>query len=153
MMRGRPRKPEPLKAEEGFRGHRTRAELFARLGAASEATKGRPPLPAALRTTKADDPQTRQRLKWAREHWSYLLEELEREGRLYQMDGGVLSSMALLFAGVIESGRAGDWNNAEKISAKYLQCADRVGLHAAARSKLPQQAKPAISALESDLCA
>lgn len=152
-MRGRPRKPESLKAAEGYRSHTTRAELFSRLQSATEAVRGRPDLPLSFRASKADEPRTKALKTRARHYWSLMLDDLEREGRLYLMDAPFISAAAqtrALMDFAFEQLADAAHNN---LGQAYRQYCDRLGLNPSSRSKLPQQAKPAVSALDSALCA
>lgn len=153
MLRGRPRKPEAVKAGEGHRSHVTRAELFARLETGADATHGRPDLPLAFEISEADEPHTQALKQRAQHYWSIMLEDLEREGRLCVMDGPIISAAAQTQALMDKAFDEGDSRRFTELSQAYRQFADRLGLNPASRSKLPTQTKPTVSALDSALCA
>ncbi len=152
MLRGRPRKPEAVKAAEGQRSHFTRADLFKRLESATEAVKGRPEMPLAFEPSEADESQTIALKQRAQHYWSIMLDDLEREGRLYVMDGPILQAAAQTQAMMDIAFAEGRSKVFAELSQSYRQFADRLGLNPASRSKLPAQAKPQVDPLEAAMC-
>lgn len=165
-MTGRPPTPEKLKAIEGHRGHRTRAELQARLVAATEVDRGRPPFPPELTWSESDEPaldapvaeirealERRRRIDTASAHWEYLCDELMAAGLLAKLDQGSLLAACLAFALMGECGRRGDLKGYDMAAARYCQLADRMGLNESARARMPREKKSADKNLEDAMCA
>jgi len=150
---GRPRKPDALKAIEGNRGHRTRAELLRERETAITSSRGCPPMPAALEDRPEDEDATRIILASAREHWEYLCDVLSKDNLLGQADQGVLTSACLAFAAMAEAGRSGAMKTYLAAAAEYRSLADRMGMNEAARARLPKKPESNVDPLEATLCA
>lgn len=125
-MRGRPRKPIPIRAAEGDTQKKGSRKHAAIMEAALEAKRGMPECPPGM------DPV-------AKRHWQYLADGLHREGLLAEIDGGSLVTAATAYSAMIATHKAKDYVAWEKASGRYMQIADRLGLHESARAKFTKK--------------
>ena len=152
-MTGRPPIPIAQKRLQGDTRQRGANKHADSLAGAFEARPGRPPLPECFRfratpaisgerptaatERKRLDTERRVRLSTARKHWLYLADQLESEKKLTMLDEGMLTGLALDYALMVEAGRDGDVGAFTKLKQRYMQAADRMGLNASARARLP----------------
>lgn len=150
-MAGRPPKPLELKRRDGDTRKIGAQKHEARLAAAFNAPRGRPDFPASLKARKTDTLQTRVLLRQAKAHWEFLADQLGAAGMLAELDEGMLTAAALLYANMAEAGRQGKDRELTQLVQRYMQLGDRMGLSESARSKLPK-AKTAEDDMELALC-
>ncbi|HWJ41006.1 MAG TPA: hypothetical protein VNT29_07725 [Candidatus Limnocylindrales bacterium] len=108
-----------------------------------EPRRGRPKFPAGLRFRPiagegASVASARKsRLALARAHWKSVADQLEAEGKLFLVDEGVLTGLAMSYALMIETGQEGDVKLYKEVSQRYMQLTDRMGLNESARVRIP----------------
>lgn len=153
-MAGRPRKTLQERRRQGDTGQRGARRFAEAVEAAYEPRRGCPPFPSALEFSAAcksrhPDPEIRkiedavmvERLRLAKEHWLYLAKELETEGKLAMLDGGMLTAVTLNFAMMVEAARDGESAIFARLHSQYIASADRMGLNERARASLPGSPK------------
>lgn len=145
MPSGRPRKPILLAARDGDTRKMGRKKFEAHIAAAHIAERGIPAMPSILRARKGDSDAVKARLKIAREHWLYVAKSLDGQGMMAKCDEGMLTSLALAYAQMVEAGRAGAVRLYTSLHEGYLKSANAMGLNESARARIPKGA-PALSA-------
>ena len=125
-MAGRPKKPTPIRAIDGDTRKEGSKKHKAGIEAAFEADRGMPDCPTGMD-------------KIAEDHWRYLAEGLHREGLLAKIDGGSLVTAATAYSAMITTAKAKHYNSWDKAAQRYMQIADRLGLHESARAKFTKR--------------
>lgn len=151
-MAGRPAKPILLKKLHGDTrkiGARKHKELIDR---ALGSRRGAPPypdelLPREMPPELAVNAQMRRafevteaRRAVARQHYDFLVEQLGIDEMLCPLDRGLLVSAAWTYALAQEAAEDGSVNKYAELQKIYVQMADRLGLNALSRSKMPKAA-------------
>lgn len=149
-MAGRPRKPVLVAKQDGDTRKRGANKHAALIAEACIAQRGIPDCPS-FAASSDDPPETRRRLKVAKEHWQYLAGELSREGMLSTADEGMLTQAAMIYALAWEAFREGHHAAHNAHTKAYMQIANLMGLNESARAKFPAK-KPAMDDLEAALC-
>ena len=143
-MRGRIPAPIQIKRARGDT-KKIGAKKFAKqTAAAMEARVGRPECPPGLDSI-------------AKKHWEYLADQLQLEGLLTKLDQGMLTAAAVVFSALKRAApdpkakKPHDHRAIADLTQRYMQLADRMGLNASARARLPKQEKK-VNTLEDALC-
>jgi hypothetical protein len=164
MLSGRPPLPMAVKQANGNTRKLSKAQFAAEMNSKAEARRGCPPMPIELKGPTAAQLvaatgtdleatllQVAVRMEYARGHWKFLIKELSQDGLLAMVDQGVILSLALSYAGMLETAQAGKWKDYSELMSKYLNAADRCGLNESARARLPRRVAPKVDPLEEAL--
>lgn len=126
MRTGRPKKPIPIRAVEGDLRKIGSKKLAQQIEQAYKAPRGIPATPDGL------DPV-------ALKHYEYLAYHLHRGHLLAESDEGSLVSAATAYSAMMRAHKAKDINSLDKAIGRYMQMADRLGLHESARAKFTKK--------------
>lgn len=126
MPAGRPKKPIPIRAVEGDKQKLGSRKFAQMVQTAHAAKRGRPELPEGL------DPI-------AAEHFEFLCDRLFTEQLIAEIDLGSIVSAATAYSAIMKAHKGSDFINLDKAIGRYMQIADRLGLHESARAKFTKK--------------
>lgn len=150
-MAGRPRKTLAEKIRDGDTRKLGALRFQEEIAGAWQARRGRPDYPEALQIEPEDEDQAA-KLKWARQHWDFLMETAEPDGLLALVDQAIVASVCMLFAQQIwEFLNGGRW--LAPLAAELRQSANSAGFSEQGRTKMERPAPQKVDVVEEALMA
>lgn len=150
-MAGRPRKTLAEKMRDGDTRKLGALRFQEEIASAWQARRGRPDYPEALQVQPENEEQAA-KLKWAKQHWDYLMDTAEPEGLLALVDQAMVASVCMLFAQQLWEFLSGGRGLAG-LAAELRQSANAAGFSEQGRAKIERPAPKKVDVVEEALMA